>query len=130
MAFFSESGRFGHGYFGVQNLSVGRPSASTSAPWGPFCQLGDNLGDHGSSRKDTCGSGTRLFVILKCFWEPIWKAFCVHVFVEFYVFFGLVSWPLFVLIFDSKVGRPGLPKPSFRKEGIAKINFSHKLEFR
>ena len=38
---------------GVQNLSFGRPSALSLAPWVPFLQLGDTLGDHGSSRKDT-----------------------------------------------------------------------------
>jgi len=43
---------------GVQNLSFGRPGTSILLPWGPFCQLGDTLGDHGSSRKDTWGSGT------------------------------------------------------------------------
>ena len=39
----------------VQNLSFGRPVASILQPWEPFCQLGDTLGDHGSSRKDTWG---------------------------------------------------------------------------
>ena len=40
---------------GMQNLSFGRPGASTFAPSGPFWQLEDTLGDHGSSRKDTWG---------------------------------------------------------------------------
>ena len=31
-------------YFGVPNLSFGRPAASILPPWGPFCQLGDTLG--------------------------------------------------------------------------------------
>ena len=30
-------------YFGVPNLSFGRPAASILPPWGPFCQLGDTL---------------------------------------------------------------------------------------
>ena len=30
---------------------------------GPFCQLGDTLGDHGSSRKDTWESETRFLLI-------------------------------------------------------------------
>ena len=46
---------------GFHNLSSGKPGASTLPPWGPFCQSGDALGDHGSSRKDTQGSGTILF---------------------------------------------------------------------
>ena len=50
---------------GVQSLSIGRPGASILQPWGPFCQLGDTMGDHGSSRKDTWGPETRFLVI----WE-------------------------------------------------------------
>ena len=50
---------------GVQNLSFGRPVAAILPAWGPFCQLGDTLGDRGSSREDTWGSGTRFLVILK-----------------------------------------------------------------
>ena len=46
-------------YVGVQNLLLGRPGASVFAPMGLFCQLADTLGDHGSSRKDAWGSGTR-----------------------------------------------------------------------
>ena len=44
---------------GVQNLTFGRPGASIFPSWGPFCQLGDTLGEHGSSRKDTWGSEAR-----------------------------------------------------------------------
>ena len=68
---------FGHGYyyFGVQNLSFGRPGASISAPWGPFWQLQDTLGDHGSSRKDTWGPGTRFSLIWGWFGDPILTAF-------------------------------------------------------
>ena len=50
---------------GVQNLSFGRPGASTFPPWDPFFQLGDTLGDHGNSRNDTLGSRARLLMI----WE-------------------------------------------------------------
>ena len=49
---------------GAQNLSFGRVRASFLPLWGPFCQLGDTLGDHGSSRKDTWGSKARFLVIL------------------------------------------------------------------
>ena len=49
---------------GVQNLSFGRPGASISQPWGPFCQLEDTLGDHGSSRKDKWEPGTRFLLVL------------------------------------------------------------------
>ena len=49
---------------GMQNLSFGRAVASILPPWGTFCQLGDTLGDHGSSRKDTWGSEARFLVIL------------------------------------------------------------------
>ena len=42
----------------VQNLSFGRLVASFLPPWGLFCQLGDSLGDHGSSRGDTWGYET------------------------------------------------------------------------
>ena len=38
---------------GAQNLSFGRVRASFLLFWGLLCQLGDILGDHGSSRKDT-----------------------------------------------------------------------------
>ena len=43
---------------GIQKLSFGRPGASILASSEPFCQLGDALGDHGSSRNDTLGSET------------------------------------------------------------------------
>ena len=33
---------------GVQNLSLGTPGASTLARWGPFWELGDTLGAHGT----------------------------------------------------------------------------------
>ena len=38
---------------GVQNVSYGKPGASTLAPSEPFLLLGDTLGGHQSSRKDT-----------------------------------------------------------------------------
>ena len=49
---------------GAQNLEFGKPGASILPPWGLFRQLGDTLGDHGSSRKDTWGSETRFLAIL------------------------------------------------------------------
>ena len=45
-----------------QKLSFGRLGASSLPSSGPFCQLGDDLGD-GSSRNDTLGSGDRFLVI-------------------------------------------------------------------
>ena len=39
---------------GVQNLSSGRPSASTLAPWA-ILSLGDTLGGHRSSSEDMWG---------------------------------------------------------------------------
>ena len=50
---------------GVHYLSFDRPGASALALWGPFWQLGGTLVDHGSSRKDTCGSGARFLEILR-----------------------------------------------------------------
>ena len=41
----------------------------------PFCQLGDTLGDHGSSRKHTWGSETRFSLISGWFLDPILRAF-------------------------------------------------------
>ena len=60
---------------GVQNLSFGRPGAFILPAWVPFGQIGDTQGDHGSSRKDTWGSGTRCLMILGRFGDPILKAF-------------------------------------------------------
>ena len=48
---------------GVRNLSFGRLVASILSPWVQLCQLGDTLGDHGSSRKDTWESETRFLLI-------------------------------------------------------------------
>ena len=62
---------------GTQNLAYGRPGPSTLAPSGHF-EPGETLGDHGSSRKDMCGSGTRLLMILGRFRDPILKAFRVQ----------------------------------------------------
>ena len=50
-------------FLGIQKLSSGRPGASILPFSGPFCQLGDDLGDYGSSRNDTLGSGDRFLVI-------------------------------------------------------------------
>ena len=50
-------------FLGIQKLSFGRPGASILPSSGPFCQLGDDLGDYGSSRNDTLGSGDRFLVI-------------------------------------------------------------------
>ena len=47
----------------VQNLSFGGSGTSTLAPWKPFWQLGDNLGDHGSSRKVTWESRITFLMI-------------------------------------------------------------------
>ena len=52
------------GFLGIQNLLFGRPVASMLPPWGPFCQLGDTLGDPGSSWKDAWGSEAGFLVIL------------------------------------------------------------------
>ena len=41
---------------GIQKLSFGRPGGSILPSWEPLCQLGDALGDHGSSRNDTLRS--------------------------------------------------------------------------
>ena len=49
---------------GVQNVSFGRPGASTLASWEPFWQLGDTLGDQRSSKKDTWGSIITSFGVL------------------------------------------------------------------
>ena len=49
---------------GFQKLSFRRPGASIFPPSGLFFQLGDALGDHGSSRNDTLGSRGRLSMIL------------------------------------------------------------------
>ena len=46
-------------FVGAQNLSFGRPSVYILTFRGPFRQLGVTLGGHGSSRKDSCGSGGR-----------------------------------------------------------------------
>ena len=54
----------------VQNLSFGMPDASISPPWGPFGQLEDTLGDHGSSRKGTWVPRTRLYIFLIDFGTP------------------------------------------------------------
>ena len=48
---------------GIQKLSFGRPGVPIFPAWEPFCQLGDALGDHGSSRNDTLGSGDRFLMI-------------------------------------------------------------------
>ena len=48
---------------GIQKLSFGRLGASSLPSSRPFCQLGDDLGDNGSSRNDTLGSGDRFLVI-------------------------------------------------------------------
>ena len=50
---------------GAQNLSPGRPGASTFVPSGFFSQLGNTLGDHRRrrSRKDTRGSGARFLMV-------------------------------------------------------------------
>ena len=70
---------FGHEfcYFGCPKPIIWRPVASILPPWGPFCQLGDTLGDHGSSRKDTWGSEARFLVILVWFWDRILKTIWV-----------------------------------------------------
>ena len=64
--FSSYSCYFGHEfcYFGCPKPIIWRPVASILPPWGPFCHLGDTLGDHGSSRKDTWVSEARFLVIL------------------------------------------------------------------
>ena len=49
-------------YFGCPK-PIGRLGALASR--GPFWQLEETLGDHGSSRKDKCTSGARFFMILK-----------------------------------------------------------------
>ena len=50
---------------GVPNLLFGMPVGSILPPWDHFVsfQLGDTLGDHGSSRKDTWESETRFLLI-------------------------------------------------------------------
>ena len=60
----------------VQNLSVGRPGASTLAPWELFCLLGDALGDYRSSRKDMrLGVWNQMTEsILQSDWSCSWKA--------------------------------------------------------
>ena len=77
--FSSYSCYFGHEfcYFGRPKPIIWSPVASILLPWGPFCQLGDTLGDHGSSSKDTWGSEARFLVTLAWFWEPILRAFWV-----------------------------------------------------
>ena len=50
-------------FLGIQKLSFGRLGASSLPSSGPFCQLGDDLGDNGSSRNDTLGSGDRFLMI-------------------------------------------------------------------
>ena len=55
----------------VQKISFGRPGASTFAPWGPFWPLGDTLGHHRRSRKDTQGSRITFSLMLKLFGEFI-----------------------------------------------------------
>ena len=46
---------------GFHNQLFGRHGASTLAPWEPFWPLGDPLGDHRSSVKDTWGSRNHIF---------------------------------------------------------------------
>ena len=62
----------------VENLSFGRPGASTLAPWGPFWLLEDTLGDHRSSRKDMSGSRITFSVILGRFRDFFLGAFWVQ----------------------------------------------------
>ena len=50
---------------GIQSVSFGRLGASTLSPSEPFCRLGDTIGDHRSSKKDTWVSRTRFSVILR-----------------------------------------------------------------
>ena len=50
-------------FLGIRKLSFGRPGASILPSSEAFCQLGDALGDHESSRDDTLGSGDRFLVI-------------------------------------------------------------------
>ena len=67
----------------VERLSFGRPGASTLGPWGLIWQLGDTLGDHGSSRKDKWGPdqicndfGMILSPNLQAFWVQICYIVC------------------------------------------------------
>ena len=61
----------GCGHFWSQDLSFGKPGASTLAPWGPW----DDPGAPGSTRKDILGCRLGFLKILGGFREPILKVF-------------------------------------------------------
>jgi hypothetical protein len=110
--------------FGTQNLSFGRPGAPLWHPGGP----GADPGAPGSRRKDTLGSRLGFLSILGGFRDPFLRAFW-ETWTKLSVFVMLVSRSHFVLILGSDSGCLGLQKQAFGVRGVAKTNFSQKLEF-
>ena len=121
---------------GAQNLSFGRPGTAYRhfGTLGPIWNLGDTLGDHGSSRKDTWGSEARFFrdfgLILGPHFESFlssdglnsvffWTLFPGH-FLHRFCNGIIVSWGSENKVFARKV----LQKPCFRKNRLLVIRGS------
>jgi hypothetical protein len=94
----------------MQNLLFGMPAAYTLTSWGNIAW----------------GSGFIGFdSILGSHFEKNVGALDINTF----FCFMLVSRLLFLLIFVSESGRLALPKQAFGVRGVAKTNFTQKLEF-
>ena len=94
----------------------------------PLWQVGDILGCHSSSRKDTCGARNPIF---EDFVTISGSHFGLLLSMKFKQLFlsGFVSRAFCAPVFESKSGHSGLQKPCFIVESIAKVEFSQKLEF-
>ena len=77
--------------------------------------------DIGGHKEGPCEVQAWILSIFWWFWGPILRAFW-YFWTKETVFFISISSLLFLLVFGSKFGCPGLQKQAFGMEGIAKIN--------
>ena len=103
-------------------VSFGMLGASTLASWRSLGRSWDDPGTLEGTRKGPVRSRLGFYRFFGDFGDPFWELFW-YFWTKETVFFISISSLLFLLVFGSKFGCPGLQKQAFGMEGIAKINF-------